>query len=61
MCILLIYPDLVTLAAKFDRAFSELAPIIEPNPNLANHSASKKLQKTVEKIVEKLENNVKKP
>ncbi len=38
-----------------EKAFSELAPLIEANPNLANHPTLQKLQKQLTESIEKLE------
>ena len=38
-----------------EKAFSELAPLIEANPNLANHPKLQKLQKQLTESLEKLE------
>jgi hypothetical protein len=38
-----------------ENAFSELVPLIEANPNLANHPTLQKLQKQLTESIEKLE------
>lgn len=38
-----------------EKAFSELVPLIEANPNLANHPTLQKLQKQLTESIEKLE------
>ena len=38
-----------------EKAFSELVPLIEVNPNLANHPTLQKLQKQLTESIEKLE------
>ena len=38
-----------------EEAFSELVPLIEANPNLANHPILQKLQKQLTESIEKLE------
>jgi hypothetical protein len=43
-----------------EKAFSELSPVIEANPSLANHPALKKLQEQLKESLEELEKQEKK-